>query len=129
MTISVTGKIVDVLAPKSGVSKSGNEWVTQEFVLEEENGDKVLFSVFGANKLAEYNLKVGSIAAVTLKLETTKWNDKYFIKLSCTSCMSNTGGQAVAAASPQPTPVSTPNIEAARETINRAPVSADSLPF
>ena len=129
MTISVTGKIVEVLAQKSGVSKSGNEWVTQEFLLEEDNGDKILFSVFGANKLAEYNLRVGSIAAVTLKIETTSWNGKYFTKFSCTSCLSNTAGQVSTTETPQPRPIATPHLDTARETINKAPVSADSLPF
>jgi hypothetical protein len=29
-----TGKIIAVLAPKGGVSKAGNEWKSQEYVIE-----------------------------------------------------------------------------------------------
>lgn len=132
MTINVTGKIVEVLPMRSGVSKNGNEWKSQEFILEETGGDKLIFGVFGEDKLNSYNLHVGSEAAVTLKIEATSWNGKYFTKVSCLNCMSNTANQATTAQptssqpAPQPRPVMTPNLDAATKA---APVSADSLPF
>ena len=132
MTISITGKIVEVLAPKSGVSKSGNEWMSQSFVLEEENKDKIVFDVFGANKIAEYNLQVGSTAAVTLKIESTSWNGKYFTKVSCISCISNTANQAQAQPQQQvrqQRPVMTPNLDAARTVQAQQQTSVNDLPF
>ena len=132
MTINVTGKIVEVLPMRSGVSKNGNEWKSQDFILEENGGDKLIFGVFGEDKLNSYNLHVGSEAAVTLKIEATSWNGKYFTKVSCLNCLSNTANQsaaaqpATAAPSPQPRPVMTPHLDAAAKA---APVSADSLPF
>ena len=131
MTTSITGKIVEVLAPKSGVSKSGNEWMSQSFVLEEENKDKIVFDVFGANKIAEYNLQVGSTAAVTLKIESTSWNGKYFTKVSCISCISNTANQAQAQQQQvqQPRPVMTPNLDAARNVQAQQQTSVNDLPF
>ena len=125
MTANITGKIVEILAERSGVSKSGNEWVSQEFVIEEEGGDKIVFSVFGRQKLDEYNLKVGTTAAVTLKIESTKWNDKYFMKASCINCVSNSKPTET----PAPRPI-TPSLDKAAEVIaNSAPVKADDLPF
>ena len=132
MTTSITGKIVEVLAPKSGVSKSGNEWMSQSFVLEEENKDKIVFDVFGANKIAEYNLQVGSTAAVTLKIESTSWNGKYFTKVSCISCISNTANQAQPQPQQQvqqPRPVMTPNLDAARTVQAQQQTSVNDLPF
>jgi hypothetical protein len=132
MTINVTGKIVEVLPMRSGVSKNGNEWKSQDFILEETGGDKLIFGVFGEDKLNSYNLHVGSEAAVTLKIEATSWNGKYFTKVSCLNCMSNTANQAATAQptssqpAPQSRPVMTPNLDAAAKA---APVSADSLPF
>jgi hypothetical protein len=127
MTINVTGKIVEILQAKSGVSRNGNEWTNQEFVLEEDDKNRIVFNVFGAQKIAEYNLQVGSTAAVTLKVESTSWNGKYFTKLSCIGCVSNTSNQQQQQA-PQPRPIQTPNLDAAKEASTSAQ-GIDALPF
>lgn len=134
MTTSITGKIVEVLPPKSGVSKSGNEWMSQEYVLEEENKDRIVFNVFGAQKINEYNLLVGTTAAVTLKIESTSWNGKYYTKLSCIGCVSNTANQQPTAQPQQqvqqPRPIQTPNLDAAKEVLaSKNSMDVDSLPF
>ena len=127
MVTSITGKIIEVMIPRTGTSKSGKEWVSQDFVIEEENGDKLVFNVFGQNKLDEYGLKVGTTAAVTVKVESRKWDDKYFTKATCVSCISNS--QATPQ-TPTPQQIVTPNLDRAREVINNtAPVSATDLPF
>lgn len=127
MTINVTGKIVEILQAKSGVSRNGNEWTSQEFVLEEEDKNRIVFNVFGAQKIAEYNLQVGSTAAVTLKVESTSWNGKYFTKLSCIGCVSNTANQQQHQAT-QPRPIQTPNLDAAKEA-STSTQGIDALPF
>lgn len=127
MTTSITGKIVEILAPKSGVSKSGNEWMSQEYVLEEENKDRIVFNVFGVQKINEYNLRVGTTAAVTLKIESTPWNGKYYTKLSCIGCVSNTANQAQQQVQQQ-RPIQTPNLDAAKEVVS-TPSSIDDMPF
>lgn len=134
MTTSITGKIVEVLPPKSGVSKSGNEWMSQEYVLEEENKDRIVFNVFGAQKINEYNLLVGTTAAVTLKIESTSWNGKYYTKLSCIGCVSNTANQQPTVQQQQqvqqPRPIQTPNLDAAKEVLaSKNSMDVDSLPF
>lgn len=133
MTTSITGKIVEVLPPKSGVSKSGNEWMSQEYVLEEENKDRIVFNVFGAQKINEYNLLVGTTAAVTLKIESTSWNGKYYTKLSCIGCVSNTANQQPTAQpqqqAQQQRPIQTPNLDAAKEVMATTPSSIDDMPF
>lgn len=134
MTTSITGKIVEVLPPKSGVSKSGNEWMSQEYVLEEENKDRIVFNVFGAQKINEYNLLVGTTAAVTLKIESTSWNGKYYTKLSCIGCVSNTANQQPTAQPQQqvqqPRPIQTPKLDAAKEVLaQKNSMDVDSLPF
>ena len=128
MTTSITGKIVEVLPPKSGVSKNGNEWMSQEYVLEDENKDRIVFNVFGSQKINEYNLLVGTTAAVTLKIESTSWNGKYYTKLSCIGCVSNTANQAQQQVQ-QPRPIQTPNIDSAKEVMATTPSSIDDMPF
>ena len=38
MIITVNGKITAALSPRRGTAKTGNEWVSQDFVIETENG-------------------------------------------------------------------------------------------
>ena len=134
MTTSITGKIVEILAPKSGVSKSGNEWMSQEYVLEDENKDRIVFNVFGSQKINEYNLLVGTTAAVTLKIESTSWNGKYYTKLSCIGCVSNTANQQPTTQPQQqvqqPRPIQTPSLDGAKEVLaQKNSMDVDSLPF
>lgn len=77
------------LAPKKGVSSRGNEWVSQDFVIEDDNGEKLAFNVFGQDKLNEYNLSVGTKASVTVSIESREWQGKWFTSVKCVSCISN----------------------------------------
>ena len=93
MTQTITGEITEVLPKRSGVSKSGNEWTSQQYVISDANGEKIVFDVFGQQKIDEYNLMVGSKASVTVKIESKKWNDKWFTSANCVECISNTSKQ------------------------------------
>ena len=52
--MEITGKIIQVLPEVGGVSKAGNEWKKQEYVLEthDQYPKKVCFQIFGADKIA-----------------------------------------------------------------------------
>ena len=57
-----TGKIIAILPPRGGVSKtSGNEWKSQEFVIEnhDQYPRKMCFDVFGADKIEQFNIQMG----------------------------------------------------------------------
>lgn len=53
--MEITGKIIQVLPEVGGVSKAGNEWKKQEYVLEthDQYPKKVCFQIFGADKIAQ----------------------------------------------------------------------------
>ena len=55
MKVIVNGTISAVLAQKSGVSKAGKEWKSQEFVLQEEEGTLICFIVNANLKLYTFN--------------------------------------------------------------------------
>lgn len=80
--IEVIGKIIKVSDPKSGVSKrTGNEWKSQEYVIEEVNGGyprDCVFTVFGADRIAQFNIKVGDTVHVWLDITARPWEDRYF---------------------------------------------------
>ena len=56
-----TGKIIAILQPRGGVSKSGNEWKAQEYVIEDHGQypRKMCFDVFGADKKERVNYSKG----------------------------------------------------------------------
>ena len=49
--MELAGKVIAVLEPRSGVSKTGNEWKVQEYVIEthDQYPRKMCFDVFGAD--------------------------------------------------------------------------------
>lgn len=125
MIVTITGKIIEVLPKRAGVSKNGNEWTSQSYVIEDENGEKLAFDVFGQNKIDEYNLANGTKASVTVKIESKNWQGKWFTSANCTACISNSAPK-------EPAPQQQVQQAAQRpvqQQVPRQEVTADSLPF
>lgn len=125
MNITINGKITYALPPRRGTSKAGNEWVSQDFVIENEQGEKICFNMFGEEKIKTSGLRVGAIASVTCKIESKEWNGKWFTSVSCENCI------VQGAAQPQP---SQPRPHTTTQPVdfghsNSSSVSADTLPF
>ena len=61
--MELAGKVIAVLEPRGGVSKTGNEWKVQEYVIEthDQYPKKMCFDVFGADKIAQFNIQAGMI--------------------------------------------------------------------
>ena len=59
--MELAGKVIAVLEPRGGVSKSGNEWKVQEYVIEthDQYPRRMCFDVFGADKIQQFNIQVG----------------------------------------------------------------------
>lgn len=125
MNITINGKITNALPPRRGTSKAGNEWVSQDFVIEIENEEKICFNVFGEDKIKESGLRVGAVASVTCKVESKEWNGKWFTSVSCVNCIVQGGAQPKPS---QPRPhTSTQPVDFGHSNSNQ--VSADNLPF
>ena len=96
MGLEVVGKIEKVLEAKKGTSKkSGEEWISQEFVV--KTGDKYnnlyCFNISGQEKVdnfAKYN-KVGDAVKVSFNVSTNEWKGKYFTSLQAWSIFKETG--------------------------------------
>ena len=96
MGLEVVGKIEKVLEAKKGTSKkSGEEWISQEFVV--KTGDKYnnlyCFNIFGQEKVdnfAKYN-KVGDAVKVSFNVSTNEWQGKYFTSLQAWSVFKEIG--------------------------------------
>jgi hypothetical protein len=91
MNITINGKITNALPPRRGTSKAGNEWVSQDFVIEIENEEKICFNVFGEDKIKESGLRVGAVASVTCKVESKEWNGKWFNNVDLVNITTESG--------------------------------------
>ncbi len=123
MNITINGKITNALPPRRGTSKAGNEWVSQDFVIESDNEEKICFNVFGEDKIKESGLRVGAIASVTCKIESKEWNGKWFTSVSCVNCIVQ-GATQPAHSQPKPQPQPAPFGSATSNS-----TSIDTLPF
>lgn len=78
--MEITGKIIAVLPERGGVAKSGNEWKSQEYVIEtqEQYPKKCCFNVFGADKISEMNIQAGEVMTVHINIDAREYNGKYY---------------------------------------------------
>ncbi len=74
------GKVIAILPPKEGVSKTGNAWKAQEFVVEnhDQYPRKMCFEVFGTDKLEQFNIQLGEEINVSFDIDARQWNDRWF---------------------------------------------------
>ena len=104
-----TGKIIAILQPRGGVSKTGNEWKSQEYVIEnhDQYPRKMCFDVFGADKIEQFNIQ----------------QDRWFNSIRAWKVERIAAGAPMAPGAPVPPPAPT----AAPEFI--AGDAKDDLPF
>ena len=80
----IRGKITHILAPQSGVSKAGKQWMKQEFVLETEGQypKKVAFTIFGEEKIKMAQLQQGHTVEIEVDAESREYNGKWYTDLN-----------------------------------------------
>ena len=78
--MEITGKIIAVLPERGGVSKTGNEWKMQEYVLEtqEQYPRKMCFNVFGSDKIAQFNIQAGEELTVSFDINAREYNGRWY---------------------------------------------------
>ncbi len=82
--MEISGKIIAVLEPRGGVSRNGNEWKTQEYVIEttqEQYPRKMCFEVFGADKIGQFNIQAGEDLTVSFDIDAHEWNGRWYNSL------------------------------------------------
>ena len=65
---------------RKGVSARG-EWMAQDFVLETFDNNyprKMVFTVFGADKLQRFNIQVGQNVSVSFDIDAHQYQDKWY---------------------------------------------------
>ena len=122
--MEITGKIIAVLQERGGVSKTGNEWKMQEYVLEthEQFPKKLCFNVFGADKIAQFNIQAGDELTVSFDINAREYNGRWYNDIRAWKV------ERGAAPAPVDTPIiNAPKVEVA--DFSKSENDADDLPF
>lgn len=131
--MEITGRIIAVLPERSGTSARG-EWKVQSFVVEtiEQYPHKMVFSVFGAERLQRFNIKANDEVTVFFDIDAHEYQDRWFNDIRAydvrhvDAAAAQAAGQAAAAA-PQPTQAAPAPFPPAQP--DAAGESTDDLPF
>ena len=134
--MDLQGKVIAALPARSGTSARG-EWKAQDFVIEthENFPHKMVFSVFGDERLQRFNIQIGQEVNVSFDIDAHEYNGRWFNSIRAFDVRQidpASLGASAAPASFDPTPVSPapvggPAPVASQESTEGE--SADDLPF
>jgi hypothetical protein len=102
MSLSVKGKLVKILNLESGVSRSGNSWKKQEFIIEtqEQFPKKVCFTLFNDKVSLLTGFSGGEDLEVSFDIESREFNNKWYHNINAWKI--ERAGQKSAAEIPPP---------------------------
>ncbi len=132
--MELTGKIIAEFNERGGISnRTGTEWKVKSYVLEVpgEFPRKLVFDVFGVDRLATFNIQVGEELTVHFEIDAHEYNGRWFNDVRAFRI---DRGQAAPVATPEAAPAPVPTSPAAPQadaaTIPfEAPSATDDLPF
>ena len=77
--MELQGKVIAAIAARKGTSARG-EWVAQDFVIEthENFPHKMVFSVFGQDRLDRFNIQIGQEVDVFFDIDAHEYNGRWF---------------------------------------------------
>lgn len=78
MSMELKGKVVQLLAPQTGMGKKG-QWKKQEFIVETQSQypKKVCLSAWG-DKIDQFRLSEGDLVNVSVDLESREYNGRWY---------------------------------------------------
>ena len=103
--MDIVGKIIQVLPLQEGVSKTGNPWKVQSYVLEtqEQYPRKVCFEIFGEERIKNNPCNIDDLVTVSFDIESREFNGRWYTSIRAWRVQQGdmTSAQPAAAA-PQP---------------------------
>lgn len=92
--MEMTGVVIAILPERSGTSQRG-EWKSQSFVIEtqEQYPKHLCFEVFGADRIAQFNIKGGETITVQFDIDARQYQDRWFNSIKAWNVI-RTGQQA-----------------------------------
>lgn len=139
--MEITGKIIEVLPERSGVSaRTGSEWKCASYVIETpgEYPRRMVFEVFGTDRIAQLAIQKGELMTVSFDIDAREANGRWFNSIRAFRVDRGAAQTGAPVAAPQAAPQ--PNVAAPFPPVQPAPVaptapvmnamdSGDQLPF
>ena len=108
--MELTGRIIAVMEPRSGVSaRTGNAWMTQEYVIEVpgQYPKRCVFNIFGEDRIKQFNIQNGEDITIQFDIDAREYQGRWFNDIRAYNVIR--GKQPVAAAAaPAGAPVASP---------------------
>ena len=105
--MDLTGKIIAIMEARGGVSsRTGNPWMTQEYVLEVpgQYPRKMLFNIFGEDRIKQFNIQAGEEVTVQFDIDAREFNGRWYNDIRAYNIIRGQAAQAV----PQATSMASP---------------------
>ena len=95
--MDLTGTIIQVMPAQSGVSqRSGNAWMSQEYVLEvpAQYPKRMVFRIFGEDRIKQFNLRQGEQnVTIQFDIDAHEYNGRWFNEIRCYNVLRSVGQQ------------------------------------
>ena len=140
--MDLTGTITVVMPAQSGVSqRSGNVWMSQEYVLEIPGSypKRIVFRIFGEDRIKQFNIQQGEQnVTIQFDIDAHEYNGRWFNEVRCYNVLRSVGqqpyqqppsGYAPNAAQPQTGAAPFPPQVNSNGQPMQGQGSADDLPF
>lgn len=130
--MELIGKIIQVLPERGGTSaRTGSEWRLGSYVLETTTDRfprKMVFEVFGADKLQQFNIQVGEMVRVSFDIDAHEYQGRWYNSIRAWNVDRNiTMGNPMGPQTAVPTPDTTPF--GAQQPMGPTSAPAESAPF
>ena len=133
--MELTGRIIAVMEPRSGVSaRSGNPWMTQEYVIEVpgQYPRRCVFNIFGEDRIKQFNIQNGEDITIQFDIDAREYNGRWFNDIRAYNVIRGqvppvAGAAPVASPFPPQPDAATSPFPPAQEPSGEG--SADDLPF
>lgn len=124
MNVELTGRITQILPLEQGLSKAGNAWRKQVFILETQDQypRKVAISLLNDN-IDKFPLQVGAVVTANLDIESREWGSKWYTEVRAWQVTYPQAKPVAQATQAYTQPVATPAPAPAQ------PQAAEDLPF
>jgi hypothetical protein len=126
--MEIIGKLIQKLPMQSGISKTGNSWQKQEFVIEtmEQYPRKICANLWGEKTAVLETLNIDDKVVMSFDLESREFNGKWYTDVKAWKLEAATANPQA----PQTAPVDTPANELPEEFETFSDEGAgDDLPF
>jgi len=82
--MEITGRLIEIEQPKSGVSKANKEWIKQDIILETDDKfpKKICCTLFGEKVKLVNSFELNDILKVSVNVESNKFKDSWFTSLN-----------------------------------------------